>query len=187
MNSAKHELIGDTQAVSRPARKRPPWRWFIVVGTVMLLLAIVAVWSGTFTPPAPIVDPAVQQREATLADREAAVAAKETGLSSWEAALRQRTTELDQREAAIKAQEVQIEAGTIPGSGTYLVGTDVPAGVYRTAGPTQGHAICYFAWLADTGADARIVDNSTTAGPATVTVRDGQVFKTSGCQPFHLR
>ncbi|HVQ98383.1 MAG TPA: hypothetical protein VMS16_06185 [Mycobacterium sp.] len=60
------------------------------------------------------------------------------------------------------------------GDGTYQVGTaagDVTAGLYRTAGPTEGMP-CYWARTKDsTGkADALIADGYPT-GPTTVTVR----------------
>jgi hypothetical protein len=71
------------------------------------------------------------------------------------------------------------------GDGTYQVGTaagDVTAGLYRTAGPTEGMP-CYWARTKDsTGkADAIIADGYPT-GPTTVTIKNSDgAFLASEC------
>lgn len=70
------------------------------------------------------------------------------------------------------------------GEGTWVVGSDIPAGTYRTAGPLADN--CYFARLKDTSGDfASIIVNGTPPGPTTLTIKpkDG-AFLTSGCQPW---
>lgn len=69
------------------------------------------------------------------------------------------------------------------GSGTYLVGTEIPTGTYRTDGPADSN--CYLEtssksgdinvneWVTDEGESAYIV----------ITPRD-HFFKVSGCQPL---
>jgi hypothetical protein len=74
--------------------------------------------------------------------------------------------------------------GTIPGNGTFTVGSDIQPGTYKTAGPAS--AICYYARLKDTSGDfSAIINNNTTQGPATVTIAttDG-AFQTTGCQTW---
>lgn len=78
-------------------------------------------------------------------------------------------------------------ASTIPGDGTFVVGTDIKAGTYKTAGPADS-AIpnCYWARLKGTsGAFEDILANGNTGGPATVTIRSGDAaFETSGCETW---
>lgn len=74
--------------------------------------------------------------------------------------------------------------GTIPGAGTFMVGSDIEPGTYKTAGP-DGFG-CYYARLKDTSGDfGSIINNNVSQGPATVTISasDG-AFETSGCQTW---
>lgn len=76
------------------------------------------------------------------------------------------------------------KAGTIPGNGTYVVGTDIQPGTYKSAGPAS--VICYYARLKDTSGDFQsIISNNTSQGAATVTIAasDG-AFETTGCQTW---
>ena len=75
-------------------------------------------------------------------------------------------------------------AVTLPGDGTYLVGTDIKPGLYKTSGPAPGGAgNCY--WERDKDLDGTIdsiADNGNTAGQATVKVAvTDKAFTTSGC------
>jgi hypothetical protein len=71
------------------------------------------------------------------------------------------------------------------GDGTYVVGTDIKAGLYKTAGPadTGGFANCY--WERDrdlSGGMGSIIANDNTSGPTTVQISSSdKAFKTSGC------
>jgi hypothetical protein len=70
---------------------------------------------------------------------------------------------------------------TIGGDGTYLVGTDIKPGTYRTSGPAGSG--CYWARLKNTSGDSgSILANDNTDGPTVVTIKptDG-AFETSGC------
>jgi hypothetical protein len=74
------------------------------------------------------------------------------------------------------------------GDGTYQVGTaagDVPAGVYRSAGPTEGMP-CYWARTKDpTGKVDAITAEGYPSGPATVTIKNSDgAFVASGCAPW---
>lgn len=74
--------------------------------------------------------------------------------------------------------------GTIPGSGTFMVGSDIEPGTYKTGGPESFG--CYYARLKDTTGDfGSIINNNVSQGPATVTIKasDG-AFETSGCQTW---
>ena len=70
--------------------------------------------------------------------------------------------------------------------GTYVIGTDMPAGTYRTAGPANGLGACVWQRLANTSGDfnAAIAQN-VTAGPDVVTVAPtDKAFTTTGCQSW---
>jgi hypothetical protein len=67
------------------------------------------------------------------------------------------------------------------GDGTYLVGTDVAAGSYRSSGPRPGAvSACYWARLRDdSGQD--IIANAFAQGPTRLTARAGEYLEINGC------
>ncbi|MGA5565443.1 hypothetical protein ACPCUV_30335 [Streptomyces platensis] len=75
---------------------------------------------------------------------------------------------------------------TTAGQGSYLVGKDLAAGTYRTAGPAVSDMpLCYWARAKDSsGARAGILASGAPKGPAHVTVNTGETFETNGCQPW---
>jgi hypothetical protein len=87
-----------------------------------------------------------------------------------------RDAELAARETAVSAAETAKKASEF-GNGVHIVGTNVTAGTYSIASSTD----CYYAWMSGTGSNADIIDNNIVSGPATVTLRDGDVFETSRC------
>lgn len=69
------------------------------------------------------------------------------------------------------------------GDGEYLVGKDIAAGTYRTAGPADFG--CY--WERDkdsSGEFESIIANDNLNGSGRVTVRKGEICKTQGCQTW---
>ncbi|WP_435285631.1 hypothetical protein [Streptomyces bacillaris] len=77
-------------------------------------------------------------------------------------------------------------AASVAGDGTYLVGEDMKAGTYMSAGPADS-AIpnCYWARLKDaSGEFDAIIANGNAQGQARVTVRKGEYFQTSGCETW---
>lgn len=76
-------------------------------------------------------------------------------------------------------------AGPWTGEGAFLVGKDMRAGTYRSAGATEG----FCAWVVnkDQNQDAEVVavgSASKASQPQRVTVKNGQVFESSGCLPW---
>jgi len=71
---------------------------------------------------------------------------------------------------------------TIPGVGTYLVGKDFEAGVYRSI----GNSSCYWQRATDaSGSTGSIIANDIGHGQRLVYVRPtDKVFKTSNCRPW---
>lgn len=70
------------------------------------------------------------------------------------------------------------------GDGEYLVGEDIAAGTYKTAGPADDFG-CY--WERDkdsSGEFSSIIANDNLNGSGRVTVRKGEIFKTERCQTW---
>ncbi|AIG77969.1 Putative secreted protein [Amycolatopsis japonica] len=66
--------------------------------------------------------------------------------------------------------------------GTYLVGTDIRAGSYRSPGPAPGgNGHCYWARLRPEGA-SKIVADQLTTGAARFTARKGEYVQVAGCE-----
>lgn len=71
----------------------------------------------------------------------------------------------------------------VAGDGEYLVGQDMKAGTYKTAGSTDG--LCY--WERDkdsSGEFSSIIANGSPSGTGRVTVKKGEVFKSQGCDDW---
>lgn len=69
--------------------------------------------------------------------------------------------------------------------GTYLVGTEIMPGIYKTTG-AAGVGLCYWARLKDiSGNFDAIIANGISRGPTTVTIRaTDDAFTTSGCNTW---
>lgn len=91
-------------------------------------------------------------------------------------------------DAAPPAVELPVvSAGSVP-DGMWLVGTDIPPGIYRTAGPYDS-AIpnCYWERLRDaSGEFDSIIANGNETGPRSVTLVTGEYFHSAGCTPWSL-
>ncbi|WP_431968967.1 hypothetical protein [Actinacidiphila sp. bgisy160] len=73
---------------------------------------------------------------------------------------------------------------SIDGDGQYLVGEDIKAGTYKTAGPQDDDLGlgCYWARLKNaSGEFDAIIANDNITGQARVTVHKGEYFETKGC------
>jgi hypothetical protein len=105
-------------------------------------------------------------------------------LTEREAELDDREAELAEREAAITEAEDEAAASTF-GNGVYVVGEDIEAGEYRSAGADGSNPVgCYYAFLSGTGSDADIIDNNIVEGQTRVTLRDGDVFESQSCESW---
>ncbi|WP_051734995.1 MULTISPECIES: hypothetical protein [Streptomyces] len=72
--------------------------------------------------------------------------------------------------------------------GTYLVGEDIKAGSYKTAGPSSSSVPnCYWSRARnDSGELSAIIANELLPGPGRVTVKAGEIFETSGCEAWQI-
>ncbi|MCP9619928.1 hypothetical protein FOH10_07385 [Nocardia otitidiscaviarum] len=71
--------------------------------------------------------------------------------------------------------------------GTQVVGEDVPAGLYSTAGPnSDDHGYCFIEWLPYKGAtSSELIDIEAYEGPSYVQLDDGEVITVDGCTWIH--
>ena len=128
------------------------------------------------------------RQESAMKARESAVAAKENGFAQREQDVAKKEQDVGKKEADLAAREKAFEerqtkvAQSQITDGLHVVGKDVQPGVYSTTGGSGRNPVgCYYAWMSGTGSDAEIVDNNIVKGPATVTLRDGEVFESSSC------
>ncbi|WP_253191507.1 hypothetical protein [Streptomyces sp. M1013] len=75
-------------------------------------------------------------------------------------------------------------ATTFSGDGEYLVGEDIKAGTYKTAGPEDEWG-CYWERAKDaSGEFGSIIANNNLQGTGRVTLNKGEYFKTNRCQEW---
>ncbi|MFE2279557.1 hypothetical protein ACFXAE_20435 [Streptomyces sp. NPDC059454] len=75
-------------------------------------------------------------------------------------------------------------AAGFSGDGEYLVGEDIKAGTYKTAGPVDEFD-CYWERAKDaSGEFDSIITNNNLSGQGRVTLKSGEYFKTNGCQEW---
>ncbi|MFJ8651215.1 hypothetical protein ACIRNU_02590 [Streptomyces rochei] len=75
-------------------------------------------------------------------------------------------------------------ATSFSGDGEYLVGEDIKAGTYKTAGP-EGEFGCYWERAKDaSGEFDSIIANNNLEGTGRVTLNKGEYFKTNRCQEW---
>ncbi|WP_426367186.1 hypothetical protein [Streptomyces sp. E-08] len=75
-------------------------------------------------------------------------------------------------------------ADRFAGDGEYLVGEDIQAGTYKSAGSDDAFG-CYWARLKDaTGEFDAIIANNNLQGPGRVTLKKGEYFQTQRCQEW---
>jgi hypothetical protein len=89
--------------------------------------------------------------------------------------------------AKAKPAKTQETATTVGGDGEYLVGQDMAAGTYKTAGSadTDLDLPCYWERAKNSSGEFdSIITNGTPKGTARVTVNRGEVFKSQGCKDW---
>ena len=99
--------------------------------------------------------------------------AKFATLQAQEQAVAKTRAKLD-RELGIVAKS------TISADGVYVIGRDIPPGIYHTSGGNQ----CYYALLNSTDTN-NISDNNIVSGPATVNLNGVVAFNISGGCTWH--
>ncbi len=77
-------------------------------------------------------------------------------------------------------------AAAMPGDGTYQVGVDVKAGVYKSTAADSGN--CYWARMSGPDTFDDIIDNGNSSGQVLVTIKStDKFFQSSGCNDWTRR
>lgn len=120
------------------------------------------------------------QAQVITAQQEASTAktSAEAALTEERAKIAASQKALDAREAKIGGAESAAKANTFDGDGVYIVGQDVQAGTYKSAGGQT----CY--WVRK-NKNGDIIDNHLGSGPTVVVIRTTDFsIEVSGCEPF---
>ncbi len=196
-----------------PPSKKPRPRWllpvlFTVAGIVVLL---VGAGAGAASQQSKInnykhqvaqlqgqvstekADVTSEQNKMTVAQTDAQNAMS-TALTQVKAQYRSKFAALqaqDQQVAGIRAKLNRelgaVAKSTISQDGVYVVGRDIPSGVYHTSGAGANSSpggACYFATLNSTNTED-ISDNNNFNGPETVDVSGAYAFQISGGCTWH--
>jgi hypothetical protein len=103
------------------------------------------------------------------------------------AALQVREQKVAGLQAKLNRELGVVAKSTISADGVYVVGKDIPSGIYHTSGAPGGGSAggqCYFATLGSTDT-SNILDNNNFNGPETVDVSGAYAFDISGGCTWH--
>lgn len=84
--------------------------------------------------------------------------------------------------------QADLPENAVASGNTYLVGADIPAGTYTTAGAADpDRATCYWARKRQlpNSPVRRVVTNGTSDGAVTLTLQSGVLFESQGCKEWH--
>lgn len=174
---------------STAGKKRSRTAWILpacgglVVGLLAAGIPLASLWSdadvrsATLADEVAVLEGAVAEAQADEAEAHSESNTFRTDLKAYEQReekFETRTAELDEREAGLDDREAEISseeervAQNSFGSGTYVVGTDIEPGTYRTDG---GGSLCYWARLSGGGGGfGDIIANDNVDGPTTVVI-----------------
>ena len=115
-------------------------------------------------------------------------AALQSTYQSKEATLAQTQHTASQEAATLKQELGQVQANTINGDGTYVVGQDIKSGTYHTNGSGDtGQNDCYYATLNSTdGSLDSIIANGNFDGPETISLSGVYAFQVNGPCTWNL-
>ncbi|MGW7056050.1 hypothetical protein [Streptomyces sp. NPDC054887] len=164
----------DVPGAPKKASRRKAWLTYGATALVSLLIGAGIGGQGESgakaAPGSTGASPAPAVTVTETAEAEAAPAVTETVVETV-------TAEPEETEEAGPATSVS-------GEGEYLVGEDVKAGTYKSAGPS-GDFGCYWARLKDaSGEFEAIIANNNLSGPGRVTLNKGEYFQTKMCQEW---
>ncbi|MCA2201716.1 hypothetical protein [Streptomyces sp. SMS_SU21] len=166
--------LGAPTGPGRPAGDRRRW---LKYGGVALVSLLIGVGIGTSSGSA-------ETGEATAADTKAGPRPTATVTETADLEPAPTVTETETVTAKPKKTEKPGPATTFSGEGEYLVGEDIKAGTYKTAGAEDEFG-CYWERASDaSGEFESIIANNNLDGPGRVTLNKGEYFKTNRCQEW---
>jgi hypothetical protein len=168
--------LGTPTGPAQPARRRRRWLKYGAVALVSLLIGAGIGAGGDSAEPG----------KTTAADTKAAprprVTVTETAEPGAEPA--PTVTETETVTAKPKKTKKPGPATSFSGEGEFVVGEDIKAGTYKTAGPEGGFG-CYWERAKNSSGEFdAIIANNNLNGPGRVTLNSGEYFKTNRCQEW---
>ncbi|MFF0108867.1 hypothetical protein [Streptomyces hirsutus] len=172
--------LGTPTGPARPPKQRGRWLKYGAVALVSLFIGVGIGSSGDGTAAA---DPAAAGTKSgprpTATVTETAKAADD-----GDAKPAPTVTETETVTAKPKKTKEPGPATSFSGEGEYVVGEDIKAGTYKTAG-ADGDFGCYWERAKDaSGEFGSIIANNNLNGPGRVTLNTGEYFKTNRCQEW---
>ncbi|MCX4570327.1 hypothetical protein ACFYMR_06645 [Streptomyces albogriseolus] len=166
--------LGTPTGPGQPTRDRRRW---LTYGAVALVFLLIGVGIGTSSGSA-------DTGEATAARTKAGPRPTATVTETAEAEPAPTVTETETVTAKPAKTEKPGPATSFSGEGEYLVGEDIKAGIYKTAGAEDEFG-CYWERAKDaSGEFDSIIANNNLNGPGRVTLNNGEYFKTNRCQEW---
>lgn len=168
--------LGAPAGPGQPARDRRRWLKYGAVALVSLLIGVgIGTSSGSAETGTGSTDAKTEPRPAVTVTETAQAAAPEPAPT---------VTKTETVTAKPKKTRAPGPATSFSGEGEYLVGEDIKAGTYKTAGP-DGEFGCYWERAKDaSGEFGSIIANNNLNGPGRVTLNGGEYFKTNRCQEW---
>ncbi|MGW4765266.1 hypothetical protein ACWEPD_26745 [Streptomyces pseudogriseolus] len=166
-------------APTGPGRSPGDRRRLLKYGGVALVSLFIGVGIGTSSA-------STGDGRATAADTKASPlpTATATVTETAEAEPAPTVTETETVTAKPRKTEKPGPATSFPGEGEYLVGEDIAAGTYKTAGSEDSFG-CYWERAENaSGEFDSIIANNILNGPGRVTLNKGEYFKTNGCDEW---
>ncbi|MGW5122509.1 hypothetical protein ACWEQ7_00305 [Streptomyces sp. NPDC004069] len=170
--------LGTPTGPGQPARSRRQWLKYGAVALVSLLIGVGIGTSGSSA-----------ETDEETADTKAAPRPTVTVTETAEAEAPEPAPTVTETEtvtvtAKPKKTKKPGPAAAFSGEGEYLVGEDIKAGIYKTAGPKDEFG-CYWERAKDaSGEFGSIIANNNLNGPGRVTLNSGEYFKTNRCQEW---
>lgn len=157
------------EVLVQPQVRRPAPKW-LIPSVIALVVGIGA-----------IAGYAANDKSAQLSQQATTIRSLEAKVSGYQKQsddIAAQQVDLQKKLDQVSATLLKIQAGTIPGDGTFRVGPDVQPGTYTSQGNATG---CYWARLGSANT-SDIIDNNNVVGQGLVTILLGDaVFETHGC------
>ncbi|MFI2640596.1 hypothetical protein [Streptomyces sp. NPDC018610] len=169
--------LGTPTGPVQPARSRKQW---LKYGAVALVSLFIGVGIGNSGGSAGAADE--ESADAKAAPRPTVTVTETAKAGKGDTAPAPTVT----RTVTAKPQKTE-ESGpatSFSGEGEYVIGEDIKAGTYKTAGPDNQFG-CYWERAKDaSGEFSSIIANNNLQGPGRVTLNKGEYFKTNGCEKW---
>ncbi|MFD0208243.1 hypothetical protein ACFVH9_03650 [Streptomyces hirsutus] len=174
--------LGTPTGPARPPKQHGRWLKYGAVAFVSLFVGVGIGSSGDGTAAADTA--AADTKSEPRPTVTVTETAKADGGGDAKPAPAPTVTETETVTAKPKKTKAPGPATSFSGEGEYVVGEDIKAGTYKTAG-ADGDFGCYWERAKDaSGEFGSIIANNNLNGPGRVTLNTGEYFKTNRCQEW---